>query len=203
MKNRNEDFKNTLAIEYSALIENENEKNKKRYMILFSIILITLIITITSLILSIVSFSHTKEINDSTKTQGSSYKTLEVVYNQDQFINIERVQDKKEIPSKIITVKNTGTTATNFDIKINSIKTSVITNNVLSYTLVQNDITNSEKNIPLSETTIVKNLVINPDSTMTFKLDINYKEGINSEINDYYFANVIVEQSSDEILKEH
>ncbi len=202
MKNKNEDFKSELETQYNTLIIAGQKEQKNNLLIITILLVLTFISSIFSLILSSKALSQTKKINEQVKTTDLIYKTLEVVYSDDQYINIESLKDGYK-SNKTITITNKGDTKITFDIKISSIKTSLPTTSDLIYTITKVGGTSIQKSLPLNETSIVINESLGKDETVVYSFDIDYKgPKQDSEKMSYYFANISVNQNQNNTLKE-
>ena len=203
MKNKNEDFKSDLESQYNTLILASRKEQKSHSLIIIFLLIITLITSILSLILSFNTLSHTKKITEQVKTTDLVYKTLEVTYSDDQYINIENLKEGFHLEEpKSITITNTGDSKITFDIKISSIKTSLESTSDLIYTITKVGGYPTQKSVPLSETPIVINESLGKDETVTYNFNIEYKGSIpNPDKLNYYFANIVVNLNENQILK--
>lgn len=204
MKNKNEDFKSDLENQYNTLIIEGQKEQKNNTFIITVLVVITLIISAISLILSAKTLSHTKKINEQVKATDLVYKTLEIVYSDDQYINIESLKEGFHLDKpKTISITNTGDTKVTFDIKISSIKTSLSSTSDLIYTITKVGGSPIQRSLPLNETAIVINESLGKDETITYNFDINYKgPNQSAEKLSYYFANINVVQNRNNSLKE-
>ena len=202
VKNKNLEFTKDLGSEFSSLIKIENQKQSLRNGIIIAILAISIIIGIINLVLSKRALSQTREINDYTKTEEKLYQTLEITYDNDLNINFDNINNIEETTYKTITIKNKGNSKAIFDLKINSIKTSLVDQNVLSYKITKNDILLGNKKLPLKETNIDSEVIIEPGSTITYKIEINKISNIDIE-NPHFYANIVVVPNHNQTIAEN
>ena len=196
---KNENFKNELENQYSILIRANEKKEHQRYMVLLVIILITFAVCLVSMLFSFKAFSTTKEINEENKSITNIHShTLTTVFNTGRTLNIPKITNGYELATpKIIQITNEGNSDIMFDIKISSIKTTLMSTTNLVYTLTRDNTTSDIMSLPLSEKNIAQNINIEPGQTITFTLKVKYNGTIeNNNMENYYSANITVEQKN-------
>jgi hypothetical protein len=196
---KNENFKTELENQYSILIRANEKKEHQRYMVLLVIILITFSVCLVSMLFSFKAFSTTKEINDDNQVITNTHNhTLTTMFNNGRTLNISKITNGYELATpKIIQITNEGNSDIIFDIKLSSIKTTLLSTNNLVYTLTRDNSTSDAMSLPLSDKVIVQNLTIEPGETITFTLKVKFTGFLeNNNTNNSYSANIIVEQKN-------
>lgn len=196
---KNESFKTELETQYTILINAKEKKEKLRFIILLVILSITLIVVIISVIFAYKAYSSTKEIkstNQSNKT--TYYTTLTTMYNNGYLLNLNGIGNGYTLTTpKIIQITNEGNTEISFNIKITNIHTSLLSTNNLVYTLSRDGQTSINKELPLTDTTVLSDIIIKPNETITYILNVSFNG--TTEIGDYsnyYNSNIIIEQNN-------
>ena len=202
MKNKNLEFTKDLESEFSSLIKQENQKQTLRNGIIIAILAVSIIIGIINLVLSKRALSQTREINDYTKTEEKLYQTLEITYNDNSDIKFDNINNIEGPTYKTIAIKNRGNSKAVFDLKIKSIKTSLVDQNVWSYEKKKNDILLGNKKLPLKETNIDSEVTIEPGSTIIYKIEINKVNNIDIE-DPHFYANIVVVPNHTQIITEN
>lgn len=196
---KNENFKTELENQYSILIRANEKKEHQRYMVLLVIILITFSVCLVSMLFSFKAFSTTKEINDDNQVITNTHNhTLTTMFNNGRTLNISKITTGYELATpKIIQITNEGNSDIIFDIKLSSIKTTLLSTNNLVYTLTRDNSTSDAMSLPLSDKVIVQNLTIEPGETITFTLKVKFTGFLeNNNTDNSYSANIIVEQKN-------
>lgn len=196
---KNENFKTELENQYSILIRANEKKEHQRYMVLLVIILITFSVCLVSMLFSFKAFSTTKEINDDNQVITNTHNhTLTTMFNNGRTLNISKITNGYELATpKIIQITNEGNSDIIFDIKLSSIKTTLLSTNNLVYTLTRDNSTSDAMSLPLSDKVIVQNLTIEPGETITFTLKVKFTGFLeNNNTDNSYSANIIVEQKN-------
>lgn len=196
---KNENFKTELENQYSILIRANEKKEHQRYMVLLVIILITFSVCLVSMLFSFKAFSTTKEINDDNKIVTNTHKhTLTTMFNTGRTLTISKLTNGYELETpKVIQITNEGNNDIIFDIKLTSIKTTLLSTNNLVYTLTRDNTTSDAMSLPLNDKNIAQNINIEPGQTITFTLKIKYSGTIeNNNIENSYSANISVEQKN-------
>ena len=199
--NKNDNFKSELETQYSILIKAQQEEHKKIYIIVLSILSITLIASIVSLIFAHKAYTSTKSINTQKTESNTLYQTLSTTYNSTKKLDINNITTgyKMQTP-KVITVTNEGNATITFDIKLTSIKTSLLSTKNLVYTITENGETTTSKELPLAETSIVRDVTIAPKETIRYIINISYNGGVESNLApNYYNANIDVQQTTNSV----
>lgn len=194
---KNENFKNELENQYSILIRANERKEHQRYMVLLTIILVTFFTCLVTMFFSFKAFSSTKELNDDNKVLTNSYQlTLSTMFNNGKVLNLEKINTGYELSTpKVIQITNEGNSDIIFDIKLTSIKTSLLSTNNLVYTLTRDNETSDAMELPLNDKIIAQDIKINPEQTISFILKVKYNGTIESN-NNNYSANIEIEQKN-------
>ena len=194
---KNETFKEELETQYAILIKAKEKKEKERFIILLVILGITFLSVIISVIFSYKAFSATKNIDTKEKTKTEVfYQTLSTTFNGNQYLNLSGIGNGYELQNpKVIQITNEGNTKITFDLKIASIKTSLLSTNNLVYTITKNNETSAQKELPLSDKVIAQDVKIEPSETITFIIKVSFK-GVLEEGNysNYYNSKIVIEQ---------
>ena len=196
---KNENFKSELENQYSILIRANEKKEHQRYMVLLVIILITFSVCLVNMLFSFKAFSSTKEINDDNKVLTNVHNhTLTTMFNNGRTLNIAKITNGYELTTpKVIQITNDGNSDIIFDIKLTSIKTTLLSTNNLVYTLSRNNTTSDAMSLPLNDKVIAQNITIEPGQTITFTLKVKFNGTLeNNNTENSYSANIIVEQKN-------
>lgn len=194
---KNENFKNELENQYSILIRANERKEHQRYMVLLTIILVTFFTCLVTMFFSFKAFSSTKELNDDNKVLTNTHQlTLSTMFNNGRVLNLEKINTGYELSTpKVIQITNEGNSDIIFDIKLTSIKTSLLSTNNLVYTLTRDNETSDAMELPLNDKIIAQDIRINPEQTISFILKVKYNGTIESN-NNNYSANIEIEQKN-------
>ena len=194
---KNENFKNELENQYSILIRANERKEHQRYMVLLTIILVTFFTCLVTMFFSFKAFSSTKELTDDNKVLTNTHQlTLSTMFNNGRVLNLEKINTGYELSTpKVIQITNEGNSDIIFDIKLTSIKTSLLSTNNLVYTLTRDNETSDAMELPLNDKIIAQDIKINPEQTISFILKVKYNGTIDSN-NNNYSANIEIEQKN-------
>lgn len=197
MKVRKENFKEELENQYSILIQAEEKEQRKRTIAILTILSITLISTIVSTIFAFKAYSSTSEITKEKKSNTETYyQTLSTIYSNGTKIEVNNINTGYTMPNpKVITISNDGDITLTFDLKIKNINTSLLSTNNLVYSITKNNQTSTEKELPLTDTTLIGEVSIAPKETITYVVNVKYN-GYTEVNSNYYNANIIVEQNN-------
>lgn len=194
---KNENFKNELENQYSILIRANERKEHQRYMVLLTIILVTFFTCLVTMFFSFKAFSSTKELTDNNKVLTNTHQlTLSTMFNNGRVLNLEKINTGYELSTpKVIQITNEGNSDIIFDIKLTSIKTSLLSTNNLVYTLTRDNETSDAMELPLNDKIIAQDIRINPEQTISFILKVKYNGTIENN-NNNYSANIEIEQKN-------
>lgn len=197
MRTSKEEFKEELENQYSILIKASAKEQRKRTIIIITILSLTLIATTISTIFAIKAYSSTKIITKEKKsTSKEYYQTLSTTYNDSSKLEISNIYTGFTLVTpKIITITNEGDTKITYDVKIKNINTSLLSTNNLVYTITKDNQTSSSKELPLSDSNILSEIEISPKETVTYVINVTYNGVIDNNTN-YYNANIVVEQNN-------
>lgn len=194
---KNENFKTELENQYSILIRANERKEHQRYMVLLTIILVTFFTCLVTMFFSFKAFSSTRELNDDNKVLTNTHKlTLSTMFNNGRTLNLEKITTGYELSTpKVIQITNEGNNDIIFDIKLTSVKTSLLSTNNLVYTLTRDNETSDAMELPLNDKVIAQDIKINPEQTISFILKVKYNGTIENNTNNYS-ANIVIEQKN-------
>lgn len=194
---KNENFKNELENQYSILIRANERKEHQRYMVLLTIILVTFFTCLVTMFFSFKAYSSTRELNEDDKVLTNTHKlTLSTMFNNGRNLNLEKITTGYELSTpKVIQITNEGNNDIIFDIKLTSIKTSLLSTNNLVYTLTRDNETSDAMELPLNDKVIAQDIKINPEQTISFILKVKYNGTIENNTNNYS-ANIVIEQKN-------
>lgn len=197
MRTPKEEFKEELENQYSILIKASAKEQRKRTIIIITILSLTLIATTISTVFAIKAYSSTKIITkEKTSASKKYYQTLSTTYNDSSKLEISNIYTGFTLVTpKIITITNEGDTKITYDVKIKNINTSLLSTNNLVYTITKDNQTSSSKELPLSDSNILSEIEISPKETVTYVINVTYNGVIDNNTN-YYNANIVVEQNN-------
>ncbi len=197
MRTPKEEFKEELENQYSILIKASAKEQRKRTIIIITILSLTLIATTISTVFAIKAYSSTKIITkEKTSASKEYYQTLSTTYNDSSKLEISNIYTGFTLVTpKIITITNEGDTKITYDVKIKNINTSLLSTNNLVYTITKDNQTSSSKELPLSDSNILSEIEISPKETVTYVINVTYNGVIDNNTN-YYNANIVVEQNN-------
>ena len=197
MRTPKEEFNEELENQYSILIKASAKEQRKRTIIIITILSLTLIATTISTIFAIKAYSSTKIITKEKKsTSKEYYQTLSTTYNDSSKLEISNIYTGFTLVTpKIITITNEGDTKITYDVKIKNINTSLLSTNNLVYTITKDNQTSSSKELPLSDSNILSEIEISPKETVIYVINVTYNGVVDNNTN-YYNANIVVEQNN-------
>lgn len=193
---KNENFKSELENQYTILIKASEKKEQKRFIILLTILSVTLVSTLISVIFACIALKNSTKIYTESKETVTHYQTLSITYNGNSTLNLANIGTGYELSTpKVLNITNEGDTEITFDIKLTSINTSLLSTNNLLYTIIKNNTESSSKELPLSDKVIVSDIKIAPDETISYIIKVAFN-GIIEEDNqsNYYNAKIVIEQ---------
>ena len=194
---KNESFKEELETQYAILIKAKEKKEQQRFVILLIITIITMLFVIISVFFAYKAYSSTKDIKQENNTKIEKYyRTLSTTYNTGSSMNLSGIGNGYRLATpKIIQITNEGNAEATFDIKITNIQTSLLSTNNLVYTLTRDGQTSINKELPLSDTTIVTDMKIQPNETITYIINVSFNGVIEANnYSNYYNSNIVIEQ---------
>ena len=194
---KNEEFSKELETQYNILIKAEAKKTEQRFIAMFIILCLTLVSGLISLVFAAKAYFNTKEdVNNIEEVEKVYFETLSITYNNGNRLELNEIGTDYVLPNpKVIQITNEGNNPTSFNIKISSIKTSLLATNNLRYTVERNGEQTLTKELPLSDTEIIKNVVIEPDETITYTIRASFT-GTFDDYSNYYNANVDIIQNN-------
>ncbi len=196
---KNENFKEELETQYSILIKINEKKEQQRYIILLVVLAITFISVIISVIFSYKALSATKKINNNDNTNiVVNHQYLTTTFNNGSNLNITNIGNgySLKVP-KVIKVLNEGNTEVIFDIKLTSIKTSLLSTNNLVYTITRNGETSIPKELPLNDRVIAEGIKILPKESIVFSINVRFDGIIEADnYTNYYNSKIVIEQKN-------
>ncbi len=195
---KKENFKDELETQYNILIKANEEKEQQRYMIIFIIIIITLLFSFISMFFAFKAYRSTKSINDENQVITKVYnQVLSTTFNNGETLSLLQISNGYTLATpKIITITNEGDSDIIFDIKLTSIKTTMVSTNNLVYTLTKDNEVSDTMELPLNDKIITQNITITPNQTMTFILNAKYNGVIENGLSYEYSANISIEQKN-------
>jgi hypothetical protein len=142
------------------------------------------------------AFSSTKELKEENETINKTHNlTLVTTFNNGETLNIENITTGYELTNPtVIQITNEGNSDITFDIKLTSIKTSLLSTNNLIYTITRDNNTSNEMELPLSDKSIVQDILIKPQQTISFTLKVKYNGVVEDGSTNNYSAKIVVEQ---------
>lgn len=194
---KNEEFSKELETQYNILIKAEAKKTEQRFIAIFIILCLTLVSGLISLVFAAKAYFNTKEdVNNIEEVEKVYFETLSITYNNGNRLELNEIGTDYVLQNpKIIQITNEGNTPTSFNVKISSIKTSLLATNNLRYSVERNGNQTLTKELPLSDTEILKNVVIEPDETITYTIKASFT-GTFDDYSNYYSANVDIVQNN-------
>ncbi len=197
---KNENFKEELEKQYNILIQASEKKEKKYFIIIISILAVTLLGTLISCIFAGKAFSSSKNINTEEEEKiNEYYKTLSVTFNNGSKLDLRGIGNGYELKEpKTISVTNEGDSDITYRIKLSGIRTSLISSNNLTYTITSNNETSSPRELPLSDKEIISDVKIEPNQTIQYIIKASYTGRMaDNDYSNSYSANIVIEQVGD------
>jgi len=197
---KNEEFKEELEKQYSILIKASEKKEKKYFIIIISVLVVSLVSTLVSCIFASLAFNNSKKMNVvETEKINTYYKTLAVTYNSGSKLDLRGIGNGYELKEpKTITITNEGNTDVTYNIKFTSIQSSLISTNGLRYTITTNNETSPPKELPLTNKEILSDIKIEPKQSISYIIKANYSGQMEANnYSNYYTAEIVIEQVGD------
>ncbi len=193
---KNDNFKSDLENQYTILIQAQERSEQRRFLAILVVITVTLLAVIVNAVFSFMAYKRSSDIQEDVKDEKTYYQTLSTVYNGSSSLVLDNIVTGYRLGTpKTIEITNDGDTAVTYNIKIASIKTSLLSTNNLFYTINSNGETSSTKQLPLTDKVILDNIKIEPKETRTYTIDVVFQgTTFEGENNNYYHASIIVEQ---------
>jgi hypothetical protein len=194
---KSDDFKFEVEHQSNILIKAENKEQRQRALVMLTVLTATFLITIISLVFSVKSYKNTiKTTREEEEKAQTFYQTLITTYSNGDTINIEKLTVNYESAAKTITITNDGDSTIEYNIKITSITTNLLSTNSLIYTLTSNTGNTISKELPLQESNIVSEETLEPGNTKVYTLIIQYNGPVEKNMEYNYKAIIQVEQSN-------
>ena len=194
---KSDDFKFEIEHQSNILIKAENKEQRQRALVMITVLTATFLITIISLVFSVKSYKNTIKITEEEVEKDQTYyQTLVTTYSNGDTINIEKLTQDYVSNTNNISITNDGDTDIEFNIKITSITTNLLSTNSLLYTLTSSTGNTVNKELPLQETNIVSEEKLEPGTTKVYTLVIKYNGPVEKNIDYNYKATIQVEQSN-------
>ena len=200
MKNKNEEFKDELSIQYSLLINAERKEQRKRTLIILIIFSVTLIAVLINTFFSYKAYKGTKGILSENKEESSTYyQTLGIAYPNGRVLKMEGLYNGYEAPTPIvITLTNDGDCKITYKISIDSISTNLASNSNLFFTVTKNNETSAPRILPVKDSDLYTELVISPKETASYIINANYTGVVPEGENMFYTGRISVTQTNSE-----
>lgn len=202
---KNENFKSQLETQYNILIKASEKKEQKRYICILIILISTLIAVIISIIFAYKAYQSSNEIKGKEKNSNTYYETLSVIYNGDNTLNLSNIGNGYNLVNpRTITITNEGEDDIIFNINLNSIKTSLLSTNNLIYTINSSNNESTNKELPLTDKTIINKQRISPGETITYTIMVKFNGTMESNnYSNYYNAkiNIDIQNNKSDLLE--
>lgn len=202
---KNENFKSQLETQYNILIKASEKKEQKRYICILIILISTLIAVIISIIFAYKAYQSSNEIKGKEKNSNTYYETLSVIYNGDNTLNLSNIGNGYNLVNpRTITITNEGEDDIIFNINLNSIKTSLLSTNNLIYTINSSSNESTNKELPLTDKTIINKQKISPGETITYTIMVKFNGTMESNnYSNYYNAkiNIDIQNNKSDLLE--
>ena len=202
---KNENFKSQLETQYNILIKASEKKEQKRYICILIILISTLIAVIISIIFAYKAYQSSNEIKGKEKNSNTYYETLSVIYNGDNTLNLSNIGNGYNLVNpRTITITNEGEDDIIFNINLNSIKTSLLSTNNLIYTINSSNNESTNKELPLTDNTIINKQKISPGETITYTIMVKFNGTMESNnYSNYYNAkiNIDIQNNKSDLLE--
>ncbi len=202
---KNENFKSQLETQYNILIKASEKKEQKRYICILIILISTLIAVIISIIFAYKAYQSSNEIKGKEKNSNTYYETLSVTYNGDNTLNLSNIGNGYNLVNpRTITITNEGEDDIIFNINLNSIKTSLLSTNNLIYTINSSNNESTNKELPLTDKTIINKQKISPGETITYTIMVKFNGTMESNnYSNYYNAkiNIDIQNNKSDLLE--
>lgn len=202
---KNENFKSQLETQYNILIKASEKKEQKRYICILIILISTLVAVIISIIFAYKAYQSSNEIKGKEKNSNTYYETLSVIYNGDNTLNLSNIGNGYNLVNpRTITITNEGEDDIIFNINLNSIKTSLLSTNNLIYTINSTNNESTNKELPLTDKTIINKQKISPGETITYTIMVKFNGTMESNnYSNYYNAkiNIDIQNNKSDLLE--
>ena len=202
---KNENFKSQLETQYNILIKASEKKEQKRYICILIILISTLLAVIISIIFAYKAYQSSNEIKGKEKNSNTYYETLSVIYNGDNTLNLSNIGNGYNLVNpRTITITNEGEDDIIFNINLNSIKTSLLSTNNLIYTINSSNNESTNKELPLTDKTIINKQKISPGETITYTIMVKFNGTMESNnYSNYYNAkiNIDIQNNKSDLLE--
>ena len=173
---KNDNFKSDLENQYTILIQAQERSEQRRFLAILVVITVTLLAVIVNAVFSFMAYKRSSDIQEDVKDEKTYYQTLSTVYNGSSSLVLDNIVTGYRLGTpKTIEITNDGDTAVTYNIKIASIKTSLLSTNNLFYTINSNGETSSTKQLPLTDKVILDNIKIEPKETRTCTIDVVFQ----------------------------
>lgn len=195
---KNENFKSELETQYGILIEANEKIKKHRYIFVIILLIITYLSVLVSIFFSYKALKNSNSVNSEIKENiNTNYLTLSTIYKNGNDLTINNIDNGFISTPKEIQITNEGDTDITFNIKISSIKTTLISTNNLVYTLTKNNEVIGSNILPLQEKNILSEINIAPKETITYSLIVSFNGVLEQGNNtNSYQANIVIEQNN-------
>lgn len=198
---KNENFKDELNTQYSILIKAKEKREKHQFIILISILSLTLISAILCVFFTMKSYNNSNKLLKDKNKDEPIFLTLSTTFNGDNELNLEAIGNDYDLPTpKTINITNEGNEKITFNIKLTSIDTSLLSTNKLFYTITHNNEESSPKVLPLNNQNIITEVTLEPEESTSFIIHA-YFEGTfdKNDYSNYYNAQIVVEQANEKL----
>lgn len=195
---KNENFKSELETQYTILIKASEKKEHQRFVIILTILIITLVSVLISIIFAVMAFKNSTKINIESKETTTHYQTLAITYNGGATLNLTGIGNGYNLSTpKTINITNEGDTDITFDVKLTSINTSLLSTNNLVYTLTKNNNESTSKELPLSDKVIASDIKIAPNETVSYIIKVTFNGTIEeNNYTNYYNSKIVIDQKN-------
>lgn len=193
---KNENFKAELENQYAILIKASEKNEQKRFTVILTILIITLLSVLISIIFAAMAFSNSKKVNIANNEKFTHYQILSITYNGSNNLNLSKIGNGYQLSTpKTISITNEGDTDITFDIKLTSINTSLLSTNNLVYTLTKNNSESTSKELPLSDKVIASDVKIAPEETISYVIKVSFNGTIEeNNYTNYYNSKIVIEE---------
>ena len=162
----NNNIDQEIEEEYESLKNTEKQKDLKRTKIVYIILLIALVTSISSAIVAYANYRYLIHQNESTKSG------IIIKYDDSAEYSTNMIVPGWEDPNpKKFTVENNGQVGIKYNLEIVRINTDLNSADNFSYSLYKNNVlTIDNKLIPLNDGIILKNQLIKPGEKNIYKI---------------------------------
>lgn len=197
MLDKQDEIKHELEKQYIILRQKEAKNQKKLMTIVILISIASFLSIIASSFFSYRAYKNSKLTNSNQSSQ--KQEVLLISYNGNKSLNLNNITNNYSLTNPIeINLNNSGNDSSKYLIKLNSIKTNLLSTNNLIYTLKKNDQIVQSTSLPTDISSIIEESYIEPNESINYKIFINYNGTIDdNSINYYYQANLEVIQGNE------